>query len=132
MKRNKLIRWALLSTLGLMGSVGLFGTSVGAAQAATAADCRAGTEFNAAKAVCVRCPKGNYKDVDGAGTCMRCLDGHICPQPGTSKPEMCQTNKAATFDRTACMDCSNGFYSNQASQCSSPSNYLDSCCSKSL
>jgi hypothetical protein len=59
MKRNMLTRWALLSALGLMGSVGLFGASVGAAQASTVANCIAGTEFNAAKAVCVPCPKGS-------------------------------------------------------------------------
>ena len=131
MKRNILTRWALLSALGLMGSVGLFGTGVGAAQAATAADCLAGKEFNADKAACVPCPKGKYKDFDGAGTCMTCPDGHICANPGTTKPEICQANTAARFDRTVCIDCLNGFYSVQAAQCISPSNTMDSCCLKS-
>jgi hypothetical protein len=98
MKRNILARWALLSALGLMGSIGLFGTGVGAAQAATAADCPAGTAFNAAKAACVPCPKGKYKDFDRVGTCTTCPDGHICPQPGTSRPQVCPVNTAASFD----------------------------------
>ncbi|MDO8845590.1 hypothetical protein [Methylicorpusculum sp.] len=130
MKKILMARWVLICTLGLMGSVGLFGTGVGEAQAAKAADCLAGTAFDAAKAACVPCPAGQYKNFDGEGACMQCPDGHICPRTGTAIPEMCQANKAARFDRTSCINCSNGFISEQASQCISPTNEMDSCCLK--
>lgn len=135
MRRIILAPWVLLSALGLMGVVGLFGISVGDAQAAVQfipVECLAGSAANAARTACVPCPEGKYTAFDGATACDDCPDGHICPGKGTSRPEMCGSNKAATFDRTRCIDCSNGFYSNQAAQCISPSNSLDSCCLKNL
>jgi hypothetical protein len=132
MKKMILAPWLLLSALGLMGIVGLFGTDVGEAQAGMEVKCLAGTVPNAARTACVPCPKGTYTDFDGANECMRCPDGHICPEPGTSRPEMCKANRAARFDRTACIICSNGFYSEEASQCISPNNTIESCCLKNL
>jgi hypothetical protein len=130
MKRTMLTRGVMLAALGLMGGVGLFGISVGVAQASMAVPpCAAGTESNA-KAVCVPCPKGKYKDFDGVGACNTCPNGHICERPGTTRPEMCEVNTAARFDRTSCIDCSNGYYANPASQCTLSTDSMDSCCLK--
>jgi hypothetical protein len=131
MKKIILARWVLLSALGLMGSVGLFGTGVGEAQAVSETipvKCLAGTAFDAAKMACVPCPVGQYTNTDGAKECLKCPDGHICPSKGTSQPTICKANKAATFDRTKCLDCVNGFYSLDGFQCTTPTNTMDSCC----
>jgi hypothetical protein len=128
MKRNILARWALLSALASMGSVGLFGTSVGAAQVVKAADCLSGTAFDPVKAACVPCPKGKYSDHDGATACDKCPEGHICEKPGTSGPQLCKANQAANFQRTQCIECLNGFYSFEGAQCTTETNTMNFCC----
>ena len=98
--------------------------------------CLAGSAANLNRDACVKCPVGYYTDFDGAqcsstlisSCCKKCPNGYICPAIGTSRPQMCAANTAASYDQTKCLNCAPNYHSVEASQCSSSTDAMDSCC----
>lgn len=132
MSRMSLGRWLMLGGVALLGLLGAMGIS-GSATPPKPPTCVAGTALALSKDKCVACPIGKYTDTDGAqctaaGCCLECPDGFICPQAGTTNPQMCKANTAAAYDHSVCINCSIGFYSFDASQCLTSTNAIDSCC----
>jgi hypothetical protein len=73
----------------------------------------------------VPCNPGYYTDSTGwycYGTSCdgsdspRCPDGKVCPNAGTSQPILCQAGTISNGERTKCVPCNPGYYTDSTNK----------------
>lgn len=101
--------------------------------------CPAGSALNYAGNACLQCSPGYFTSSPGrkctsssnaaSVCCSTCPRGHICPEQGTSEPIQCGPGTAANYQKTGCIKCSAGYFSDTSGrQCTSSSNLNSECC----